>query len=89
MASASPPSDMMLIVLPVSHRPINELVKRQGDADQDHDHAAQVVEEQQDHQPGQRRADRPFRGHALDGRPHRRRFVELVADVHVLGHELT
>ncbi len=30
MARASPPSDMMLMVLPVSHRPINELVKDKG-----------------------------------------------------------
>ena len=86
MASASPPSDMMLIVLPVSHRPISELVSDSGMLISDHDHAAQVVEEEQDHQPGQHRADRPFGGHALDGRPHRRRFVELVADLHVLGH---
>ena len=30
MASASPPSDMMLIVLPVSHRPTSELVSDRG-----------------------------------------------------------
>ena len=86
MASASPPSDMMLIVLPVSHRPTNEAGQRQGNAHQHHDHAAHVAQEEQDHQAGQRRADRPFRRHALDGRPHRRRFVELVTDVDVLGH---
>ena len=81
MARAMPPSDMMLMVLPVSHRPNSEPEQGQRDVGHDDDHAAQVAEEQQDHQAGQAGADQPFGGHALDRRHHRRRLVELEADL--------
>ena len=50
IASAMPPSDMMLIVLPVSQSPNSEPEQGERDVGHDDDHAPQVAEEQQDHQ---------------------------------------
>ena len=77
MARAMPPSDMMLIVLPVDPQPEQRAQQGQRDVGHHHDHAAQVAQEQQDHQAGQAGADQPLGRHALDRRHHRRRLVEL------------
>ena len=68
IASAMPPSDMMLIVLPVTQSPNSDPSRASGMLRHDDDHAPQVAEEQQDHQPGQARADQALGGHALDRR---------------------
>ena len=60
--------------------------ERQRDVGHDDEHAPQIAQEQQDHQPGQARADQPFGGHALDRRHHGGRLVELEVDRDVLGH---
>ena len=86
IASAMPPSDMMLIVLPVIQSPNNDPRRRQRDVGHDDDHAPHVAQEQEDHQPGQARADQPLGRHALDGRHHGGRLVELEVDLHVLGN---
>ena len=75
--NASPPSDMMLIVFPVSHRPNSAPSRGQRNVGNDDDHAAQIVKEQQDHQAGQAGADQSFGGHAMNRRQHGGRFVEL------------
>ena len=48
--SANPPSDMMLIVLPVSHRPTRAAVSAKRNAHHHHDHGAHVAQKDQDHQ---------------------------------------
>ena len=67
----------------VARHPEPEQRPQQGQRDVGHDddHAPQVAEEQQDHQPGQARADQPLGGHALDRRHHGGRLVELEADL--------
>ena len=67
------------------HRPH----QRERDVGHDDDHAPRVAKEQQDHQPGQDRADQALAGHALDRRQHGRRLVELEADGDVLGDDVT
>ncbi len=86
MAKASPPSDMMLIVLPVSHRPTNEEVRDKGMLIRTTITLRTSWRKIRIIKPVSAGADRSLGGNALNGRPHRRRFVELVTDVHVLGH---
>ena len=71
----------------VARQPEPDQRPQQGQRDVGHDdeHAPQVAEEQQDHQPGQARADQALGSHALDGRHHGRRLVELEVDRDVLG----
>ncbi len=88
IASAMPPSDMMLIVLPVSQSPSSDPEQGQRDVGHDDDHAPEVAEEQEDHQPGQARADHPLGGHALDRRHHGGRLVELEADLDLSRYSL-
>ena len=88
IASARPPSDMMLIVLPVSQSPNNDPEQGERDVGHDDDHAPQVAEEQEDHQAGQARADQTLGGHALDGGQHGGRLVELEVDRHILGDDV-
>ena len=85
IASAMPPSDMMLIVLPVTQSPNSDPSRASGMLRHDDDHAPQVAEEQEDHQAGQARADQALGGHALDRRHHGGRLVELEVDRDVLG----
>ena len=60
--------------------------ERQRDVEHDDDHGPQVAQEQQDHQPGQPGAQGPLDADALDGAIDDRRLVELVGDLHVVGH---
>ena len=57
---ARPPSVMMLMVLPVIHSASSDASRAIGNVEDHHDHAAPVVQEQQNHQPGQHGADRPL-----------------------------
>ena len=68
IASAMPPSDMMLIVLPVSQSPNSEPSRASGMLSTTTITLLQVAEEQQDHQAGQARADQALGRHALDRR---------------------
>ena len=71
IARARPPSDMMLMVLPVSHRPTSEPSSASGMLDTTTMHAAQIAQEEQDHQAGQGGADQLLRWPRFRPRPTR------------------
>ena len=84
--SAMPPSDMMLIVLPVSQRPTSEPIRDSGMLSHDDNHTSQVAEKSRIIRPVSAAPINPSRGDALDGRHDCRRFVELEVHLHVFRH---
>ena len=66
MASARPPSVMMLIVCPVSHSPTSAGEQRKRDGRHDDQRAAPIAQEEQHHQSCQDCAERALEDQPAD-----------------------